>query len=152
MEHTTKAQVIFLSGFMGAGKTTLLKRILSWPVDLADTIVIVNEFGDAGIDGLLLKDSKSDVVELSSGCICCTLKGDFQQSLINVWDTYHPARILIEASGLADPASLISVFNMHEISACMELKKIITVLDADFWDAREAFGYLFYSQLETAKE
>ena len=117
---------------------------LSWPAESADTVVIVNEFGDAGIDGLLLKDSKSDVIEPSSGCICCTLKGDFKQSLINVWDTYHPARMLIEASGIADPASVISVFNMPVISACMELIKIITVLDADFWEARETFGPLLY--------
>jgi len=150
VEHATKAQVVLLSGFMGAGKTTLLKRILSWPVKFSDTVVIVNEFGDAGIDGLLLKDSKSDIIELSSGCICCTLKGDFKQSLSNVWDTYHPARILIETSGVADPASVISVFNMPIINACMELIKIITVLDADFWEAREVFGPLFYSQLKTA--
>ncbi len=150
LKHETKAQVVLLSGFLGAGKTTLLKRILSWPADLSDTVVIVNEFGDAGIDGLLLKNSKSDVIELSSGCICCTLSSDFKQSLNRVWNRFHPARILIEASGIADPASVLPVFNMPDIGDRMMLRKIITVLDADFWEAREAFGPLFYSQLETA--
>jgi G3E family GTPase len=68
-----KAAIFLLSGFLGAGKTTLLKRILSWETNLSDTILLVNEFGDVGIDGGLLKNSGSDVVELNSGCICCTM-------------------------------------------------------------------------------
>ena len=68
-----KTAVIILAGFLGSGKTTLLKQILSWETDLSGTVVVVNEFGDVGIDGALLKDAGSDVVELTSGCICCTL-------------------------------------------------------------------------------
>ena len=64
-----KAKVTLLAGFLGAGKTTLLKRILSWEADLTGTVVIVNEFGDVGIDGSMLKDSASDMVEFSSGCV-----------------------------------------------------------------------------------
>ena len=74
-----KSAVFLLSGFLGAGKTTLLKRILAWESDLSDTVVLVNEFGDVGIDGDLLKNSGSDVVELTSGCICCTLSADLKQ-------------------------------------------------------------------------
>lgn len=145
-----KAAIILLAGFLGSGKTTLLKKILSWETDLSDTVVLVNEFGDIGIDGSLLKNSGSDVVELTSGCICCTLTADLQLSLRNIWERFKPRRIFIEATGVADPASVVSVLKEPGIHETMALQKIITVLDADFWEAREAFGPLFYSQLSTA--
>lgn len=146
-----KAKIVLLSGFLGSGKTTLLQRILSWSTNLSDTVVIVNEFGDAGIDGSLLQENGSDIVELSSGCICCTLSADFLQSLRNIWNRFHPRYILIEATGVADPATIVTVINeSEEISCNMELFKIITVLDADYWQSRELFGPLFYSQVEIA--
>jgi G3E family GTPase len=145
-----KADIILLAGFLGAGKTTLLKRILSWEADLSETIVMVNEFGDIGIDGALLKDSGSDVIELTSGCICCTLSADLHQSLTRIWKRFKPRRILVEASGVADPKSITTVLQDPQIGQHMELKKIITVLEADIWAAREVFGQLFYNQLEMA--
>ena len=147
-EH--KADILLLAGFLGAGKTTLLKRILSWEADLSDTIVMVNEFGDIGIDGALLKDSGSDVIELTSGCICCTLSADLHQSLTRFWERFKPRRILIEASGVADPKSITTVLQDPQIGQHMALNKIITVLEADIWRAREVFGQLFYNQLEMA--
>jgi G3E family GTPase len=128
----------------------LLKQILSWETDLSGTVVVVNEFGDVGIDGALLKDSGSDVVELTSGCICCTLTADLRQSLVRIYTQFEPERILIEASGVADPTSIASVLTEPGLRDSMVLKKIITVLDGDFWEAREAFGPLFYNQLEMA--
>jgi G3E family GTPase len=145
-----KTAVIILAGFLGSGKTTLLKQILSWETDLSGTVVVVNEFGDVGIDGALLKDAGSDVVELTSGCICCTLTADLKQSLDRIYRQFKPDRILIEASGVADPTSIASVLTEPGLRDCLALKKIITVLDGDFWDAREAFGPLFYNQLEMA--
>ncbi|MEJ2285422.1 MAG: GTP-binding protein [Desulfobacterales bacterium] len=145
-----KADILLLAGFLGAGKTTLLKRILSWETDLSDTVVLVNEFGDIGIDGALLQDSGSNVIELTSGCICCTLSADLHQSLTRIWNRFKPRRILVEASGVADPKSIITVLQDPQIGQHMQLKKIITVLEADIWGAREVFGQLFYNQLEMA--
>ncbi len=145
-----KANVVLLSGFLGAGKTTLLKRILSWETDLAATVVVVNEFGDVGIDGALLKNSGSDVIELTSGCICCTLSADLKQSLHNIWKRFKPRKIFIESTGVADPGSTAAVINEPDLARYMTLSKIITVLDADFWEAREVFGPLFFNQLEMA--
>jgi len=145
-----KADLLLLAGFLGAGKTTLLKRILSWEADLSETVVLVNEFGDIGIDGALLKDSGSDVIELTSGCICCTLSADLHLSLTRLWNRFKPRRILIESSGVADPKSIASVLKEPGLSQYMDHKKTVTVLDADFWEAREVFGPLFYNQLEMA--
>jgi len=145
-----KALVFLLAGFLGSGKTTLLKRILSWETDLSDTVLLVNEFGDVGIDGDLLKNSGSDVIELISGCICCSLRNDLRQSLSNILKQYQPKRIFIEASGVADPTAIVSVLLESPLAEFIKLEKIVTVLDADFWEARENFGQLFYNQLEIA--
>ena len=144
------AQVLLLSGFLGAGKTTLLRRILSWQTDLSDTVVIVNEFGEVGVDGDLLRDAGSDVIELTSGCICCTISADLKQSLSKIRQRFQPSRIIIESSGVADPTAVASVIKMPELSAHMHLSKIITVLEADIWEGREVFGPLFFNQLGMA--
>ena len=145
-----KTAVVLLSGFLGSGKTTLLKHILSWEADLSETVVIVNEFGKVGIDGALLKETGSDVVELASGCICCTLQIDLQHTLKKVGQRFHPRQILIEASGIADPSTIASVLNDADLAKHLELKKIVTVLDSECWRAREAFGTVFYNQLKLA--
>ena len=88
-----------LTGFLGAGKTTLLNRMLKDPA-LADTVVIVNEFGEIGIDGGFLKEAGIEITEMNSGCICCSLVGDFREALKKVIDQYQPDRILIEPSGV----------------------------------------------------
>jgi G3E family GTPase len=147
-ENAEKAHVMILTGFLGSGKTTLLRRIISWETDLSSTVILVNEFGDIGIDGMLLKDAGSDIIELTSGCICCTLSNDLRQTLSRIWDQFKPRRILIETSGVSDPKSIAAVLNESRFQRCMALKKIITVLDADYWGARDAFGPLFFNQLE----
>ena len=143
-------EVVLLSGFLGSGKTTLLKRMLAWENNLSETVVVVNEFGDVGIDGALLKDSGSDVVELTSGCICCTLQIDLKHTLTQIRERFRPRRILIEASGIADPATISSLMQAPDIQPHMALEKIITVLDAECWKAREAFGTVFHNQLRLA--
>lgn len=145
-----KIPVLLLSGFLGSGKTTLLKRILSWQSDLSDTVVLVNEFGEIGIDGDLLKESGSGIVELTSGCICCTLSADLKKSLEDICNRFNPGRIFIESTGVADPYSVSSVLKDPALAGLMRIEKIVTVLDADYWEARENFGPLFYRQLECA--
>ncbi len=150
MAVDSRVRLVLLSGFLGAGKTTLLRRVLTWEGDLSDTVVLVNEFGDVGIDGMMLKDAGSEVVELASGCICCTLQADFKKSLQDTLARFSPRRIFVEGSGVADPVAILSVINETELQNRVRLEKVVTVLDADFWEAREAFGPLFYHQLEKA--
>jgi len=145
-----KTKVIILAGFLGAGKTTLLQRILSWETDLSGTVVIVNEFGDVGIDGLLLANAGSEVVELTSGCICCSLQADLSLTLKKIRQQFSPSRIIIEATGVADPRAIVDVFQDVALQEYMAVNKIITVLDADFWEVREGLGTLFFSQLREA--
>jgi G3E family GTPase len=145
-----KSEVIIISGFLGAGKTTLLKKILLWESDLSETVVIVNEFGDVGIDGSLLKKAGSDVVELTGGCICCTLKADLNLTLKKIWRQFNPKRIFIETTGVADPFMITDVFDDPELHDQMKVFKVITVLDIELWEARECFGTVFSNQLQQA--
>ncbi|MBW2612848.1 MAG: GTP-binding protein [Deltaproteobacteria bacterium] len=143
-------KVFILSGFLGAGKTTLLKRMLAWQTDLSGTVVIVNDFGKVGIDGMLLQGYGPEVIELASGCICCTLAIDLIQTLKQVRKRLKPNRIIIESSGISDPEGILSALKAPELIGTMSLNKIITVLSADAWEAREVFGDVFFSQLQKA--
>jgi G3E family GTPase len=145
-----KTKVIILSGFLGAGKTTLLKRILTWKMDLSGTVVIVNEFGDLGIDRLLLKDSGSGVVELVGGCVCCSMKTDLILTLRKIWDEFRPNQVIIEASGVADPGAIIETIHDKTLKGNMGAPKVVTILESDAWENRENFGSFFLSQLKEA--
>jgi G3E family GTPase len=145
-----KSEVIVISGFLGAGKTTLLKKILTWETDLSETVVIVNEFGDVGIDGSLLKNLGSDVVELTGGCICCTLKVDLTQTLKKIRREFNPRRIFIESTGVADPVMITDAFDDEELRDKMKVSNVITVLDIELWEGREYFGPIFFNQLKLA--
>ena len=101
----TKIDII--SGFLGAGKTTLIKKLLSEAFTGEQVVLIENEFGEIGIDGGFLKESGIEIREMNSGCICCSLVGDFGKSLREVVDTYHPDRILIEPSGVGKLSDVI---------------------------------------------
>ena len=101
----TKIDII--SGFLGAGKTTLIKKLLSEAFAGEQVVLIENEFGEIGIDGGFLKESGIEIREMNSGCICCSLVGDFGKSLREVVDTYHPDRILIEPSGVGKLSDVI---------------------------------------------
>ena len=101
----TKVNVI--SGFLGAGKTTLIKKLLDEALKGEKLVLIENEFGEIGIDGGFLKDAGVEVSEMNSGCICCSLVGDFGVALKKVMDQFHPDRILIEPSGVGKLSDVI---------------------------------------------
>ena len=146
-----KTKVFIVTGFLGSGKTTLIKRILKFSEDLSKTIVLVNEFGRIGIDGSLIKKTAAaQIVELTSGCICCSLKIDLIQTLQILRHEYSPERLVIEATGVADPLAISEALNDRMLLPHFRLEKIITVVDSDFWEAREAFGTVFESQIKQA--
>lgn len=128
--------VTILTGFLGAGKTTLLNRILKDPA-LVDTAVIVNEFGEVGIDHLLVEASSDGVIELSDGCLCCTVRGELVDTLADLMDRMQTGRIrplqrvVIETTGLADPAPVLqSVLGNPVIAQSYRLDGVVTVVDA----------------------
>ena len=145
-----KAKIFLIAGFLGSGKTTLLKRILSWETDLSDTVVLVNEFGKVGIDGSILKNAGSDVFELTSGCICCTLKTELTDTLKRICDRFGPERILLEATGVAQPNAVVTVLKDDALKKQLEIEKIVTVLDIRYWINRENFGQFFMKQVQEA--
>lgn len=143
-------EVMLIAGFLGAGKTTFLQRILRWPEKLSGTAILVNEFGKIGIDGELLEGFDTPVVEMANGCICCSLQGDLIRTLGDILERLHPKRLLIEATGVADPLDIIKVLELPQFHAQLEKPKVVTIVDADFWGAREFFGPLFYNQIKAA--
>ncbi|WEX89308.1 GTP-binding protein [Sinorhizobium garamanticum] len=128
--------VSILTGFLGAGKTTLLNRLLKDP-NLADTAVIINEFGDVSIDHLLVEASSDGVIELSDGCLCCTVRGELVDTLADLMDRMQTGRIkplrrvVIETTGLADPAPVLqAVLGNPVIAQNFRLDGVVTVVDA----------------------
>ncbi len=145
-----KSQVIVLGGFLGSGKTTLLQYILSLQADLEGHAVVLNDFGTMGVDGQIIQSHGLEVMEMSSGCICCTLQIDMQETLSTLIQNFKPRVIYIEASGIADPGSIKASLLAQGLIDKLELKKVITVLDSEYWDARESFGDVFLEQLAAA--
>ncbi|NLC96357.1 MAG: GTP-binding protein [Erysipelotrichaceae bacterium] len=120
-----KAEII--SGFLGAGKTTLISKLLKEKLNKEKVVLIENEFGEIGIDSGFLKDSGVIVNEMNSGCICCSLVGDFETSLQEVIDTYNPDRIIIEPSGVGKLSDVIKAVNTIEE---IKINSYSTVVDA----------------------
>lgn len=145
----TKIDII--SGFLGAGKTTLIKKLLSEAFQGEQVVLIENEFGEIGIDGGFLKDSGIEIREMNSGCICCSLVGDFGKSLREVVDTYHPDRILIEPSGVGKLSDVIKAVQGVQDEIEAELNSFTTVVDVTKCRIyRKNFGEFFSNQIEYA--
>lgn len=145
----TKIDII--SGFLGAGKTTLIKKLLSEAFTGEQVVLIENEFGEIGIDGGFLKESGIEIREMNSGCICCSLVGDFGKSLREVVDTYHPDRILIEPSGVGRLSDVIKAVQDVQGEIDAQLNSFSTVVDVTKCRIyRKNFGEFFSNQIEYA--
>lgn len=145
----TKIDII--SGFLGAGKTTLIKRLLSEALCGEQVVLIENEFGEIGIDSSFLKDAGVQITEMNSGCICCTLVGDFGKALKEVIETYHPDRIIIEPSGVGKLSDVITAVQNIAEHEPVSLNSFVTVADAQKAKMYiKNFGEFFLNQVEHA--
>lgn len=145
----TKIDII--SGFLGAGKTTFIKKMLQEIFAGEQVVLIENEFGEIGIDGGFLKDSGIEIREMNSGCICCSLVGDFGKSLKEVVDTYHPERILIEPSGVGKLSDVIKAVQDVAEQIDAKLNSFTTMVDVTKCRIySKNFGEFFSNQIEYA--
>lgn len=144
------SKINIISGFLGAGKTTLIKKLIEEVYTNEKIVLIENEFGEIGIDGTFLQDSGVTINEMNSGCICCSLVGDFEASLKEVLDTYHPDRVIIEPSGVGKLSDVIKAVSKVK-SAELELDNFITVVDAKKCRMyTKNFGEFYNNQVEHA--
>ena len=146
----TKINII--SGFLGAGKTTLIKKLLGGAFGAEKVVLLENEYGEVGVDSGFMRDSGIQVTELNSGCICCTLVGDFSKALDELIDTYHPDRIIIEPSGVGKLSDIrkvvVDMMESHEIT----LEGSATVADVSKCRMyAKNFGEFFLDQIENAE-
>ncbi len=140
-----------ISGFLGAGKTTLIKKLLQEALQGTKTVLIENEFGEIGIDGGFLEASGIEIKEMNSGCICCSLVGDFGTSLKEVIDTYTPDRILIEPSGVGKLSDVLKAVEGVAEEASVQVNSAVTVVDASKAKMYiKNFGEFFLNQIEHA--
>ena len=145
----TKIDII--SGFLGAGKTTLIKKLLNEALKGEQVVLIENEFGEIGIDGGFLKEAGVQITEMNSGCICCSLVGDFATALKEVIEKYHPDRILIEPSGVGKLSDVIRAVSGIQSDVPVELNSFVTVVDAGKAKIYiKNFGEFFNNQVESA--
>ena len=150
VKNLTKIDII--SGFLGAGKTTLIKKLLSEALKGEQVVLIENEFGEIGIDGGFLKDSGIEIREMNSGCICCSLVGDFGTSLKEVITTYHPDRIIIEPSGVGKLSDVIKAVKGVDVDCEISLNSYTTVADVNKCKMyMRNFGEFFENQLQYAR-
>ena len=145
----TKIDVV--SGFLGAGKTTLIKKLLAEALNGSKTVLIENEFGEIGIDGGFLKESGIEIKEMNSGCICCSLVGDFGTSLKEVVSTYAPERILIEPSGVGKLSDVLKAVENVAKDLDVQVNSAVAVVDAMKCKMYvKNFGEFFINQIEYA--
>ena len=144
-------KIDIFSGFLGAGKTTLIKKLLKEALAGTKVVLIENEFGQIGIDGGFLKDSGIEIKEMNSGCICCSLVGDFGTSLKEVLDTYQPERILIEPSGVGKLSDVMKAVQDVHTDVEVQLNSAVAVVDASKAKMYvRNFGEFFINQIEHA--
>ena len=144
-------KVDIFSGFLGAGKTTLIKKLIKEVFAGQQIVLIENEFGEIGIDGGFLRDAGINITEMNSGCICCSLVGDFGKALKKVADEYHPDRIIIEPSGVGKLSDVRRAVEDASKEAGLEINALVTVADASKIKMyMKNFGEFYNNQIENA--
>ncbi|SFA70516.1 GTPase, G3E family [Acetitomaculum ruminis DSM 5522] len=144
-------QTSIFSGFLGAGKTTLIKKLIKEAYVGEKVVLIENEFGEIGIDGGFLKDAGVEITEMNSGCICCSLVGDFGEALLKVSEQFHPDRIVIEPSGVGKLSDVMNAVNNVSQKAGIELTSAVAVVDAKKVKMYlKNFGEFYSDQVEHA--
>ncbi|MBP3217782.1 MAG: GTP-binding protein, partial [Lachnospiraceae bacterium] len=145
------AKIDIISGFLGAGKTTLIRKLIADALKGQQVALIENEFGEIGIDGGFLKEAGIEIREMSQGCICCSLVGDFAASLKEVMDTYHPDRILIEPTGVGKLSEIMKAIDDASAEADLEQGSAVAVVDASKAKLYiRNFGEFFIDQISYA--
>ena len=144
-------KIDIFSGFLGAGKTTLIKKLIKEAYKGEKLVLIENEFGEIGVDGGFLKDAGVQINEMNSGCICCSLVGDFGEALKKVSEEYSPDVIIIEPSGVGKLSDVITAVENVKDEAGLELENFITVADASKCKMyMKNFGEFYNNQIESA--
>ena len=143
--------IFIVSGFLGAGKTTLIKHLLTSNIQgIGKVALIVNEVGDMGIDGTLLSGQNVDMMEITSGCICCTLKTDFSRAIQEIHDRVSPDFLVVEATGVAQPGDILDTLYEPPANEYSRIRHLVTVVDADFFKAKDMFGPFYDNQIRCA--
>lgn len=144
-------QVNLLFGFLGSGKTTLAKHLLAERAPDVKTAVIVNEFGEVGIDGDILRGDNVDVVELNSGCLCCTLRGSLMLAVDELREKAGVERVIVEATGVAQPAELLDTLADSSLESGLDIGPLVTVVDVfKFPKLVSMLGDFYADQIESA--
>lgn len=144
-------QINMLFGFLGSGKTTLVRRLLSERQDDRRMAVIVNEFGDVGIDGAILEGGNIDMIELTSGCLCCTLKGSLLEAVEELRDDAKAEHVVIEATGIAKPEEIMETFSDSSLRDVYQMAPFVTVIDASkFLRLQDVLGEFYIDQVKNA--
>lgn len=147
-----KTKLDIISGFLGSGKTTLIKKIICEKKDSEKIVVIENDFGEISIDSDILKSSNVNVTEISAGCVCCSLRGKLLPSILEIIESFHPHRIIIEPTGLAKLSELKQLFREPDYSHLIELNILAVVVDVKRYDRLfDNLGDFFINQIVHAK-
>lgn len=145
------AEIYITSGFLGAGKTTLIRKLLKEAFGKEKTVLIENDFGEISVDAALLKSSGIEVKELNSGCICCSLSGDFAKALEELLDRFRPDKIIIEPSGVGKLSDIVKACSDPHIQPLAKVKTKITVVDVKRCKTYlDNFGEFFEDQIQNA--
>ncbi|EDS77533.1 cobalamin synthesis protein CobW [Clostridium botulinum C str. Eklund] len=147
-----KTKIDIFSGFLGAGKTMLIKKLIKEELNKEKIVIIENEFGEVGIDGAILKETKIEVKEINAGCICCTIVNDFTKAIKEITEKFHPDRIIIEPSGVAKLSEILETLKREELKEIVSINIVMTVVDILKFDMYlKNFSDFYKNQIANAK-